>query len=738
MKKGKVKNMKKTGSFILATALLLSTVVATQAQDKVSRKSPLTPAKQQEWRKVLADYNYMEIAKAYADYMIEYGRDRYGKVHSPLFVTVMDRKSGKTFRPSYAHVITKPFAPGLRRDHKMRPYDRTYFGSNPLQDLALYRLLYRLSELTGENRYGEEADKSIAWFLDNGWSSATKLPAWGTHMYYDVGKDMAIFSSHDNPNHGYGGHEYNWPWPYWDQNPKALNRFAHSLWNECINNKETGHFSRHSNEDTVGMEFPQTGSCFMENWAREYGRSGEPEMKKYIQTLLKLYRSMRDPATGAMSWCTKDEPIRRGLSSVQSNLSMASNLQDAAGHVEKRDPKLAEELREFVRFIDDEYLSNDYDYILDVAGKGTLVWYTVAEQRAWLGITPAPEGVDTSVGFPIKTAEGQPAASLYYLTPWFPGRSYARFGIQLKNRHLRCEAKHKPTYRRAIIDIADIYMSIGPEVQFVQYPDNITNVVKLLRFVYKITDNVAYLHRADQMMRLGIRLFFDDTSPLPKITNFDDWYESSENNGSSVEILRQMLELSGDLKALPKAKRITPQVVAEKRSGLWQVKPDDSRSDMIIKYGPEKQHELYLSQAKSPNTRHISLSDTITRIPTAAEADKINGRMKKFTGKRERTSSIAYGGFKDVPRQVELVIRNVGRKAARVRVEAILHDTYHDNGQVQSEKVLDPGRQKSFTLTAPAKKWIRRLSVTSENKSSDLRLEQFMFNVSPRSKLQAE
>jgi len=236
-------------------------------------------------------------------------------------------------------------------------------------------------------------------------------------------------------------------------------------------------------------------------------------------------------------------------------------------------------------------------------------------------------------------------------------------------------------------------------------------------------------------MRLGIQLFVDDTSPLPEITNCDDWYKSSANNGSSVEIFRQMMELSGDLKALPKAKRTTPQVVAEKCSGLWKAKLDDSRSDMIIKYGPEKQHELYLSQAKSPNTRHINLSDTITRIPTTAEADKINGRMKKFTGKGHTTTSIAYGGFKDVPRQVELVIRNVGRKAARVRVEAILHDTYHDNGQEQCAKTLKPGEQGSFTLKAPSLKWIRRLSITSDKGSGDLEIEQFAFEMTPRNKL---
>lgn len=709
--------------------LLLLCVISISACPVIAE--PLTDEYRQLLRDMQQSYDYSAIAKAYADYMIEHGRDRYGEVHSPLFMTVLNRETGEVFQAPYPHVVAKPYAPGLRRDHKMRPYDRTYEGSNPLQDLPLYGLLYRLSDVTGDKHYGAEADKSIAWFLEHTQAESGLFP-WGSHMYYDVEKDQGVYSKGTTSN----GHEYNFVWPYWEQNPEALKRFAHGVWDEHIRNKETGHFNRHSADKGSGMEFPETGACFMDIWAREYGRSGDPKMKRAIQTLLEFYRSMRDPRTGAMGWCSSEEPGRRELSNVHMNLSMATKLQDAAGYVEQRDPEPAEELRKFVRFIDDEYLSLDYDDILDVAGKGILSWYTVAERRARSeGMTPAPSGVDTSVGFPLKTTDGKPAASLYYLTPWFPGRSYAEFGLKLKNRYERCETRHKATYRRALLDIAEIYMTIGPEVQYAQYPDNISDVVELLRYVYKITDNVAYLHRADQVMRMGVRLFFDETSPLPKITNFDDWYESSAKNESSVQILRQMLELSLDLKALPKAKLATPKVISEDWEGTWQAKVDGSVSDVIVQYGPENQHGLYLTQDKTAQAWRITLSDTITRIPSVVEADELNGKMKEFTGKRLTTASIPYGGFKDVPRQVTLMLRNTGKEVAKVQVTANLHDTYHDNGQSLSKKTLEPGEEGTFVLNAPAKKWIRCLTVISNNGSSDLTLTRFAFEMAPRSKL---
>jgi len=733
------------GSYvILGVVPADATLVSGQAQNRARRNSPLTPEKQQAWRKALANTDYAAIAKAYADYMIEHGRDRYGTIHSPLFVTAMDRKTASVFKHGsvpYPHVIAKPYAPGLRRDHKMRPQDRTYSGGNPLEDLPLYELLYRLSELTGEKRYAAEADKSIAWFLEHAQSPATGLYAWGSHMYWDVHKDQPIYASTGKADGGYGGHEYNYVWPYWEQNPEALKRFAHGIWEHQITDQKTGHFSRHAAYHKHGpgtelFEFPQTAACYMDAWAREYGRNGDPVMQKALQTLLNLYRSMRDPNTGAMAWCTAQGADRREVANVQMNLFMATTLQDAAAFVEERDSSLAQEMRAFVRFMDDEYLSNDYDKILDVAGKGILTWYTLADRTCMSkGFTPPPEGVDASVGFPLIAPDGTPAASLYYLTPWFPGRSYAEFSLLLRDRYERCEAKHKATYRRALVDIAEIYMTIGPEVQFAQYPDNIADVVELLRYCYKMTDDLAYLHRADQMMRLGVRLFFDETSPLPKISNFDNWYESSMKNESSVAILRQMLELSLDFKALPESQCMALQIVAEENGGLWQGAPDNSRSDAIFQYGPQHQHALYWSQEKDADTWRMNLSDTITRIPSAAEADKLNGRMKQFTGKGLTTDHIDYGGFKDVPRHVTLSIRNTGKQASRVQVVASLHDTYHDNGQEQCEKTLKPGESEPFVLEAPLRKWIRYIAINSDRGSTGLKIERFAFAMEPRSGL---
>ena len=104
-------------------------MVSSQVQVQTKNKeSPLNAKEQQQWSKVLKSCDYKVIAAAYADYMIKHGRDRYGEIHSPLCVSAMDRKTVTVFEHGnvpYPHVIAKPYAPGLRRDHKMRPTDRT-------------------------------------------------------------------------------------------------------------------------------------------------------------------------------------------------------------------------------------------------------------------------------------------------------------------------------------------------------------------------------------------------------------------------------------------------------------------------------------------------------------------------------------------------------------------------------------------------------------------------------------
>ena len=96
------------------------------------------------------EHDYLTIVMAYADSMIENGRDTYGETHSPLFASALDRTTMRI--GSFDAII------GVRRS------DRSLVGANPQVDVDLYAILYRLTELSGENRYAEEANRAFEFF----------------------------------------------------------------------------------------------------------------------------------------------------------------------------------------------------------------------------------------------------------------------------------------------------------------------------------------------------------------------------------------------------------------------------------------------------------------------------------------------------------------------------------------------------------------------------------------------
>lgn len=116
--------------------------------------------------------DYLKIVMSYADAMLEHGRDKYGPVQSPLFAAALDRKNmklvGKTSKIQ-----------GIRKS------DQVLKGANPMHDMNLYQALYALTEVTGEKRYAEEADKALKWFFEHCQSPATGLMAWGEHIGWE-------------------------------------------------------------------------------------------------------------------------------------------------------------------------------------------------------------------------------------------------------------------------------------------------------------------------------------------------------------------------------------------------------------------------------------------------------------------------------------------------------------------------------------------------------------------------
>ena len=125
--------------------------------------------------------NYFQIAQAYADGMIEHGRDCYGDQHSPAFVATLDLRTMKM--------------PQETSDTTRRLYS-SYFRAedystsvNPMYHIDLYQLLDALTVLTDDPKYRQAGRDSIEWFFKNTQSPTTGLMAWGEHLAWDLIED---------------------------------------------------------------------------------------------------------------------------------------------------------------------------------------------------------------------------------------------------------------------------------------------------------------------------------------------------------------------------------------------------------------------------------------------------------------------------------------------------------------------------------------------------------------------
>src|SRR6185436_21101489 len=130
--------------------------------------------------------NLLAVVREYADAMIEHGRDVYGPQKTGLLLSALDRNPIGLLK-------VRPAPPGgIRRgDRPGRPWVEMN-GANPHLDQNLLRILYTLSEITGESRYAKVADEELTWFFNHTMSAKTSLFPWGEHLSWDVLHDIPI------------------------------------------------------------------------------------------------------------------------------------------------------------------------------------------------------------------------------------------------------------------------------------------------------------------------------------------------------------------------------------------------------------------------------------------------------------------------------------------------------------------------------------------------------------------
>jgi hypothetical protein len=388
--------------------------------------------------------------------MIERGRDTYGPQKSGLLLSALDRTT-------LAPLKVRPSPPGgIRRGDRPGRAWVEMNGANPMLDQNLLRVLYTLSEITGDVRYARVADEELSWFFHNTMSPKTSLLAWGEHLSWDVILDVPISGGDETM------HEYARPWMLWDRcfalAPEASGKFALGVWEHQIANHKTGGFDRHApyfeHGPVDGKDFARHAGFYIGTWCYAWKYTTNEVFLQAIETLLARFERKR---------VQKDGSLAATIGPLDCELAAAL----VPG-------PLASRLREFAAQEDDLILA---DLPKQLSG----------------GTNAAP-----------KWQNGYSAGTL---------ASSAMFCLG------RYEQTAKTTYRDALVSIADQYINSRPEEDVDAWPQSFGHVISTQVGAWRFTKRAAYLNEARRFATMAVDIFWQD-NPLPRASMKTDHYET--------------------------------------------------------------------------------------------------------------------------------------------------------------------------------------------------------------------
>ena len=444
---------------------------------------------------------YLTVVKDYAHTMMANGRDTYGLEETPLFASALNR-------------TTMSIDSSLRyiKIEGVRSNDRSITGANMIHDIELFHILYDLTKLTGDQIYVDEANKALDYFFNNCQSPVTGLMCWGEHLFRDFYTDDCGFGLN------YDYHEAT-RWPFWEQAyqlaPDACWNFALGEWDHQINDQSTGDFSRHArytrHETYSGFDFPRYAGQMIERWAYAYqrpenaARPRKEDLKTAINVLFnRMVENSKISKSGLLIAGRASKGDHNMVVWLTSNLELARCLEAAAPSM---DANLAEEMQRFALKQDEDFLKAPHR--LDSAEGGFAVT------------------LHAQTGLPRTRSMNRP-----YTSTWSSGYGYGThanvaslcYGRFKVHQALRPEMAEK--YKNFMLLASDRYLDSSPDTTALLKPKELSDAIELMLNCHELTGNTKYLERAEYFAGLGVELFLNDGSPLPKASNRHGHYES--------------------------------------------------------------------------------------------------------------------------------------------------------------------------------------------------------------------
>lgn len=175
---------------------------------------------------------YLEYVRECADLLIEYGTDRYGPIHSPMLMNIIDVRLREC--PAEPPASDESFRV-IRRGR------RGPGGGNLHADLPTIAALVQLSRACGDDRYrtfaARSANHTMTELVDD-----KGFFWWGWHRHYDAHRDE--MTGHAGNHHEVHIQQVDWAF-FWEINPEAVRREIEAIWQWHVIDKTTGEVNRH-------------------------------------------------------------------------------------------------------------------------------------------------------------------------------------------------------------------------------------------------------------------------------------------------------------------------------------------------------------------------------------------------------------------------------------------------------------------------------------------------------------
>ncbi len=227
---------------------------------------------------------YVEYVRECVDLLIEHGTDRYGKVHSPILMNILDVRT----RACPADPL-----PLDERFRVIRRGRRGPGGANLYLDQPTIRTMMALTQVTGQTKYADFARRSLSYTLkhlvdDKG------LLWWGYHRHYDAHRD--VMTGHSGNHHEIHINQAIWP-ILWEVDRQAVVREIEAIWQWHVIDKATGEVNRHA-DGQRGCDFAMTGGEIARAFAFLSAKTGETKWLDRAKLVANWYWRARHPETG--------------------------------------------------------------------------------------------------------------------------------------------------------------------------------------------------------------------------------------------------------------------------------------------------------------------------------------------------------------------------------------------------------------------------------------------------------